>query len=260
MAILLLVSTMLFVFSLRGDETPAIIQSLIRDVLSPFQWTANRTAGGLGNLWGGYIHLVGVSEENERLSARVKELQGEVNRLKEAEMKLWRLRKLMGFSAEKHMEAITANVVSREADNWSRMMILDRGLKDGVGKDMAVITSEGLMGRVVQATGNRAKILLITDWRSSVDALIQRTRERGIVAGKSSQVMEMKYIPLNADVRIGDTVVSSGLGGLFHKGLIVGTVVKIAKQRNGLFQKAILIPSVNAIEVEEALVVLPYSE
>ncbi len=258
LVVLIAVSLALTITSIKSRGNPNLVQSLILNVFSPFQWTFSSGTRSIGGWWRGYANLVGVKKENEKLSNRVRQLQSEVNKLREAEIKLWRLQRLMGFNVEKHIEAVPAEVIGREADNWSRMILLNRGTEDGVEKSMAVITSEGLLGRVAQASDNKAKVLLITDWRSSVDSLIQRTRARGIVVGKSSRAGEMRYIPLNADVRVGDKVLSSGLGGVFPKGLMVGMVIKVTKERNGLFQKATVIPFVDAGEVEEALVVLRY--
>ncbi len=260
LAVLIAVALVLTVSSSRNGASATFIQSLILDVLSPFQKAFTVSSRSVRNAWQGYIYLVNVKKENNRLADRVKELQSDVNNLREAEMKLWRLQRLMGFNVEKHIETVPAEVVGRESDIWSRVILLNRGRDDGIERGMAVITSQGLVGRVAQTTANKSRILLITDWRSSVDALIQRSRERGVVVGTSKQVCDMRYIPLNADVRIGDKVVSSGLGGVFPKGLMVGTVVKVTKHRSGLFQRATVIPVVDAADVEEALVVLRYGE
>lgn len=260
LAAFFLISLALMAAAFLNGGTLPLIQPLILESLAPFQKVVNGGTGAVGRVWSDYINLVDLGKDNQKLSIRVLDLEAEVNRLKEAEMKLWRLQKLMGFSMEKHIEALPVNVLGREADNWSRMILLDKGKNAGLEKGMAVITSEGLVGRVHQTTGGKSKALLITDWRSSVDAMVQRSRARGVVVGKSSQLIEMKYIPLNADVRIGDTVVSSGLGGVFPKGLLVGRVVKVIQKRNALFQRAVLIPAVDVTEVEEALIIVDYGE
>lgn len=255
----MVISLVSAIYSYRSGVS-SFVESVIVDFMSPFEIAFDSGVRSADRLWRGYTYLVNVERENERLSARVKELQGELGRLREDELKLWRLQKLMGFNLEKHVETVPVEVVGRESDNWSRMILLNRGRGDGIDKGMAVITSEGLVGRVVRATDNKAWALLLTDWRSSVDALVQRTRVRGVVVGQSSQVDELKYIPLDADVMVGDKVVSSGLGGVYPKGLMVGTVSSVVKERNGLFQKVTVIPTVNTDEVEEALVVTRYGE
>lgn len=255
----MVVSLVSAIYSYRSGVS-SFVESVIVDFMSPFEIAFEGGVRSAGRLWRGYIYLINVERENERLSARVKELQGELGRLREDELKLWRFQKLMGFNLEKHVETVPVEVVGRESDNWSRMILLNRGRGDGIDKGMAVITSEGLVGRVVRATDNKAWALLLTDWRSSVDALVQRTRVRGVVVGQSSQVDELKYVPLDADVMVGDKVVSSGLGGIYPKGLMVGTVSSVVKERNWLFQKVTVIPTVNTDEVEEALVVTRYGE
>jgi rod shape-determining protein MreC len=257
---LIAISLAFTVSAVIKSDRPPFVQSVIIETLAPLHKALSRATDSLSGLWFEYVTLVGLKRENLQLSTQVEELKSEINRLSETEMRLIRLQKLIGFKTEKQLETVPVNVIGRESDNWSRMILLDRGFGDGLRKGGPLITSGGLVGRITQVANKKSKAMLITDWRSSVDALIQRTRVRGVVVGKSTELSEMKYIPLNADVRIGDRVVSSGFGGVFPKGLSVGIVVEVTDQKNGLFQKAMIIPAVDVVEFEEALVIVGYGK
>tara|TARA_B100000315_G_scaffold115921_1_gene106325 strand:- start:10665 stop:11156 length:492 start_codon:yes stop_codon:yes gene_type:complete len=151
-------------------------------------------------------------------------------------------------------EMVLASVVGSDAMSWSKMVTINKGSNDGLKKNMAVITYEGLVGHIVQTVPFYSKVLLITDVRSAVDALDQDKRTRGIVVGKGSDICEMKYIPQDADIRVGQPVISSGLGEVFPKGLLIGKVSKIEETNEGLFKNVVITPSVKISFLEEVFV------
>jgi rod shape-determining protein MreC len=120
---------------------------------------------------------------------------------------------------------------------------------------MAVIAPGGIVGHVIKDFDWSAQVLLVIDRSSAIDALLQRTRFRGIVAGETDETCHLKYVVRKADVKIGDTVISSGLDGLFPKGLPVGTVSEVSRPTSGLFQEVQVRPFVNFKRLEEVLVV-----
>ena len=119
---------------------------------------------------------------------------------------------------------------------------------------MAVVVSEGVVGRVIEVSAHTAKVLLISDPNSAVDVIIQRSRAQGILEGRVEEFGILKYIQKSDDVQMGDKVITSGLGGIFPKGLIVGTVTKVERKRPGVFQYIEVTPSVDFSRLEEVLV------
>lgn len=212
----------------------------------------NRKVGGL---WDGYVALRRVEEENRRLRQEVQALKGQIGELREAAAAGARLAALLEFKTFVQPETVAAQVVGRDSTNWFRGLVLDKGERDGVRTEMGVITRGGAVGRVVKTTPATSVVLLITDPNNAVTGLVQRTRDEGIVEGTPARRARMKYLPLLSAVREGDLVVTSGLGGVFPKGLPIGTVTRIEKAEGELFQSAELVPSVDVSRLEEVLVV-----
>jgi rod shape-determining protein MreC len=146
-------------------------------------------------------------------------------------------------------------VVGRDSSNWYRGVVLDKGERDGIRPEMGVVTLTGAVGRVVKSSATSSVVLLLTDPNNAVTALVQRTRDEGIIEGTVSGKARLKYIPLLAAVRVGDPVVTSGLTGGFPKGVPVGTITGIQKDEGDLFQTAEVQPEVDFTKLEEVLVV-----
>jgi rod shape-determining protein MreC len=152
---------------------------------------------------------------------------------------------------------ISAEVIGRDAIGWLKTILINKGENDNVFKDQAVVTHRGIVGRCIEVADTTSRVLLITDINSSVDALVQRTRSRGIVEGTGSGMCELKYIAGTDDLVEGDLVVTAGLCGIFPKGLSIGTVRTITKKPNELFQSVELEPSSNLNTLEEVSLLLP---
>jgi rod shape-determining protein MreC len=132
--------------------------------------------------------------------------------------------------------------------------VIDRGTQDGIVKGSAVLAPEGIVGQVFLASAHAARVLLVSDHNSGVDAIVQRTRAQGIVQGTVDAGCVLKYVKRTEDVQLGDDVITSGLDGIFPKGLPIGRVVEVDKRGRGLFQHAEVKPSVDFDQLEEVLV------
>ncbi len=209
----------------------------------------------LERFWEGYVALQGVQAENKRLRREIEFLRGQNNRLREVATASERLETLLGFKKERWPIAVAARIIGRDSTNWYRGILLDRGERDGIQSDMGVITPAGLVGRVVKTTAGSSVVLQVNDPNTAVTALIQRTRDEGMVTGTPRGRLRMKYIPLLSTVREGDLVVTSGLVGQFPKGLMIGVVKRIEKTTDDLFQSAELAPAVDFSKLEEVLVI-----
>jgi rod shape-determining protein MreC len=136
---------------------------------------------------------------------------------------------------------------------------IDKGEKQGLRKGMAVISPEGVVGQILKTSPDYATVLLITDYNSGIDAIVQRTRAKGIVEGKEGNRCQLKYLLRTEDVEPGDVVITSGLDGKFPKGLMVGEIQEIDKRHFGVFQYAELVPKVDLARLEEVFVITEFS-
>jgi rod shape-determining protein MreC len=223
--------------------------------LRPLQVGTQVTANWIEEFQQGYATLSGYRSENEKLKKRIVELEAERNRLLEAEATNRQLQALLDLRPQLPPGSITASIIANSASTWFQSCLLDKGDDDGVRKGMAVITPLGVIGQVVSATARSAKVLLMTDPNSGIDVFVQRTRARGIVSGSLDNGTIMKYVKRSEDIQEGDRLLTSGLDGIFPKGLMVGTVTKVRKQNLGLFQHVEVMPAVMTARTEQVLVV-----
>ena len=236
---------------LRADPIGPLLIAAMR----PFQSGIQMTISGIRQVFLNYAALRGLTAENAKLKARIQELEAERNRHMEDESINRRLRELMEFRLYLPSGAVTASVISNSASTWFQSLILDKGKKDGVEKGMGAVSPLGVVGQVVSVTSRSAKVLLITDSHSGVDAVVQRSRARGIVAGSLESGPIMKYVKRSDDLKEGDRLVTSGLDGVFPKGLLIGAVSKVNKKSFGLFQYVEVTLAVDPARIEEVLVV-----
>ncbi len=210
---------------------------------------------GVQEAWYGYLALHQVSEENRRLQRELQALRGRNNELRELGVAGQRLAALLALKERLHAKTVAAQVIGRDATNWYRAIVLDKGARDGVKVEMGVMVPDGAVGRVVKVTPFTAIVLLITDPNNAVTGLIQRTRDEGIVEGTAEGRARMKYIPLLATLQSGDVIVTSGLTGGFPRGVPLGTITRIDRVEGELFQSAEIVPEVDLHKLEEVLVI-----
>lgn len=206
-----------------------------------------------------YIYLVGVQKENRLLRKEIERLRSKNNEYREAIIANIRFKKLLNFKETVPLPLLSAEVVGYDPTVWFKTMIISRGSDDGLQRGMAVISADGVVGQIISVSLHYAKVLLITDRNSAVDVIVQRSRVRGVLKGESGGVCSLDYVGIRDDVKPGDIVICSGVGGIFPKGLPVGRVIKAKSSRPGLFQDIEVVPCVNISDIEEALVVLEKS-
>ncbi len=253
--LLLLLSLLLLSISARGHAPADPLTRGILEILQPFQ---SATAAGLdaaAGAWRTYVGLIGVREENERLQRRVLELEQEAVRLAEVEQTDKRLEALLDFRTALGGEVRAARIIGRDPLPWSGTVTINKGESDGIGRNKAVLSPFGVVGQTMTTSTHAARVLLITDHNSGVDAVVQRSRARGIVEGGLDQGCLMKYLKRGEDVEVGDRIVTSGLDGIFPKGIMIGTVARVTRGTRGLLQVAEVAPSVPLDRIEEVLVV-----
>ncbi|MBI3811719.1 MAG: rod shape-determining protein MreC [Nitrospirae bacterium] len=224
-------------------------------VISGLQKGLTWIGGGFGTVWNGYVNLVSVRRENEQLRRDLARLQNETIRLQEDAHANERLQELLDLKKAAAYHGLAAAVIGRDPSNWYRTLMIDKGSRDGVAVEMGVITPAGVVGRVIKAEPAVSQVLLITDRNGAVAALVQRTRDEGLVEGTEKGLARIKYLSLLADVKQGDLVLTSGLTGGFPKGFPIGTLGRITKKEPDLFKEAEVTPNVDFSKIEEVLVI-----
>ncbi|MEJ2746253.1 MAG: rod shape-determining protein MreC [bacterium] len=197
-----------------------------------------------------------LSEENIALRWRVRELSREVAELRDTKNENQRLRRILNFKMSSQYELLPAQVIGRDTRNWYSSVVIDRGTLDGVRADMAVIGDDGVVGKVIESAPEVSTVLLIADKRSRIGGIVERTRENGVVEGTSFNTCRLSYLPRRAKARAGDKVLTSGVGGIYPKGLYIGECAGVYEGEGGLYTSADILPGVNVGTLEEVLVIV----
>ncbi len=232
-------------------------ESRMASVIMPLQAILARGTRVVRDVWYGYIDLTQVRQENIRLRQQAATLEGELHRYREAYLEQQRLRALLGFRSLAFPHTVPAEVLGVDPSLWAEAITINKGADHNLQKDSAIVTHQGLVGHVVELAPHYATVLLLTDRRSAVDALVQRTRARGIVFGKSQDQLAFRYVSIRETVEAGDEIISSGLGDIYPKGIRIGTVVSVRPQRHGLFYEISVRPAVEFSKLEEVLALEP---
>jgi len=230
---------------------------IVLEALRPLQGAVAVGWGVVTRAWRTYIDLVEVRAENEILRRRVAELEHQTLRIAEILETDRRLAELLKFRTNFLGDAQAAMVIARDPFPAFGTVTISKGEADGVRKGMAVVSPQGVVGRILTTSAHSARVLLITDHNSGVDALVQRTRARGIVEGSLDGRCSMKYLKREEDVTVGDRIITSGLDGVFPKGLLIGEVTHVTRGTRGLLQVAEVRPAARLETLEEVLVLDP---
>jgi rod shape-determining protein MreC len=255
--IVLLLLVALILMSLRVKERKGIafFDALLLELCSPFQRGATFVIQTVQGTFQQYLFLIHLQKENMMLKKRIAELQKENHQAEEMAFANDRLRRLLQFREKLSTSMIAAEVIGQDPSSWFKSVTINKGDRDGVRRGMAVISTEGVVGQILKAAPNYATVLLMTDYNSAIDAIVQRTRAKAIVEGKGENRCQLKYLLRTEEVAVGDIIVTSGLGGNFPKGMMIGEVRSVEKKGHGVFQYAELAPSVDLTKLEEVMVI-----
>jgi rod shape-determining protein MreC len=258
LVILLLILCAGFVIYLQLGSRSAgdTLHTVGLQILSPFQHAFHWGVDTVRSVFKNYVFLVNLREENRQLQEEVSRLKRENSDLRESAQGFERLRNLLLFKERFPATMITAEVLAYSPSAWLRTIVINKGEHDGVKKDMPVVTWEGVVGRILRISPHTAVVLLVIDRNSAVDAVVQRTRAQGIVEGEGGARCSVRYVPRAEDVQVGDTIITSGMEGIFPKGLSLGGVARVVKKDYGLFQEIEIIPSVHFSRLEELMVIV----
>lgn len=256
-AVILIITAISFIN--RGKEHYILPERLLGIVLSPVQGAVQGISNYLTGTIEGIVELRNLRDENRRLREELEKRDYMYSLLAELRAENARLLKLVNLrEMMPEFETIAARVIAREPSNWYNAITINVGSQQGIEVDMPVITHRGLVGRVMSVDGNRAQVLLLLDQRSSVGGMIQKSREPGIVKGFAGEKENLRllYLPRDAKIQAGDRVITSGLGGVFPKGLIIGSVIEVKAEEYGLSQYAVVRAAADFHHLEEVLVIV----
>ncbi len=241
--------------SIEDTALPRIGGRVLHSALAPAQELHHKSLSSVKDVWHQYVWLIGVQKERDELKRRLKLLEAQNSRLLEYEHENNRLRRLLFFKRRTGYDGVTATVVGRDPSHWERTITVDKGNELAVEEEMPVVDGEAIVGQTTVVSPGSAKVLLITDKSSAIDAIVQRSRATGVIEGTGSDTLRFRYVLKEMSVQPGDRVIASGLGGIYPKGTLIGVVVDVTTPNSGLFHEVTVKPSVDLRRLENVLIV-----
>lgn len=240
------------------NESSRLIRVWAVSAITPLEKGIVSIQTDASNLWHSYFYLRGVRQENRQLKNQIQELQLEQVRLQQDANQAHRLQALLGFKEQFIAKTLAAQVIGSSGSEQSRTIYIDKGSRDGIQQDMAVISADGVVGRVISVFKSTSQILLINDQTSGVGAILEQSRVLGVLQGKPSGGLVIEKIMADEEIKAGDKVVTSGGDLIFPKGLLIGTVSRIDKGSE--FLQISIKPAARLDRLEEVLVILKKEE
>ncbi len=251
--------------SARQDSIVNRFGGILNAVMPPFQRLFSISGQKSGAFISFFRDTKAIRMENEQLKIKVDNLEKENNELKSFKEENKELKAVLNLKDQfNSYDFIGANITAKDMGNWFNVFTVDRGSRDGIAKDFPVITGKGLVGKVFSAGSISSKVISIIDVDSTVSARISKTRDyvrvKGDINLKNKGLCVMDYIPLDVDVEVGDTVETSGIGGIFPKGIIIGSVKEIRQTSSEMNRYAIIEPAVDFQRLEDVFILKSKSE
>jgi rod shape-determining protein MreC len=252
--LLLLLALHLLSAGVRPGARANVPSLVLMEMFKPLLVVESQMADDASDFLHNYFDLVGVRRENLHLKQQLAQLGSEQRRMAELEAQNRHLADLLELRDALATSAIAANVIGGDATGLSRTLMLSEGDRLGLRRDMAVISIDGVVGKLISVSHDAARVLLISDHNSALDAFDQRSRARGIIAGVVEDGLRMKYVDRSDDIKLGDMIVTSGMDGIFPRGLLVGTVAGVSQEGPGLFLSVGVKAAVNFRELEQVMI------
>lgn len=252
----LLLAFIVFAGNLKNRQDANLFERGLLTLFSPLFSMGARLTVGTHTLWSDYLALVNVRQQNRELLEQLRLMNGRLIGEQESLLANERLKKLLMLKQELPVPSVAASIIGEDGAPWFKTMIVDRGGSDGFQEGMPVVASDGVVGQLVKVAEGSSRILLITDHSSAVAAVVQRSRARGVVRGAGSGRLTLEFAIREDDVKVGDQIITSGIGGTFPKGIPIGEVTMVKKGEYGIFQTVEVRPAVMISRLEEVLVLL----
>jgi rod shape-determining protein MreC len=240
-------------------ENTRLIRIWVVGAITPFERILVWGQNGTSNIWHNYFYLRGVRAENRELKDQIEQMRLEQVRLSEDAAQARRLQTLVAFKEQFISRTVAAQVIGSSGSDLSRIVYIDKGENAGIRRDMAVMTSDGIVGKVLLVYPSVSQVLLINDQSSGVGALLEKTRLQGVLRGTANGEVALERVMSDEQVPVGETVLTSGGDQIFPKGLPVGTVTKVANGKD-LFLNIKIKPAANLSKLEEVLVLVEKQE
>ncbi len=237
-------------------EKTSFFEAVMMETLVPIQRGITSVQFSFRSLVDNYIANVNASKENDQLRKKVQELENDIFKLSETTLENDRLKSLLKFRKQIPYDTVTAQVVARDSHSDYKVFRINKGYSHGIRLQSVVVTDKGLVGYVYRLTDHFSDVITIVDPEIKIDGMVKRTRSHGMLEGNAKGKMNMKYIPNTDQVILYDQIVTSGLGNIFPKGLLIGKVTKIEKEHFGITQRIEVSPSVDLDKLEEVLVLV----
>ena len=247
--------------SLQSSSFTLTFEGVISAVTMPFQKAYDGIQGGVSRLWAGFTELTEVREELKKTRAKLQKYESMADEMSEIKRENVRLRDLLGMKERVEYDSIPASVISKDPDNWFRTIIINKGSTDGISINMPVIAYQGgqkaVVGRIIEVRRSISRIAPVISPDVRIGVKLQESRFPGLLSGYSgnSNLCKVDYISRAAFVKFGDIVITSGQGGVFPAGLIVGTVIKAYTLESSAYQRAMVKPIIDYDLVEDVFVI-----
>ena len=252
--VLIILSLHLITSGVHPGDLAARPQSAFLELISPIDGAFTHFSDGASAIGKDYLDLVHARDENVKLHDELTRVKADQARLAELEVENQHLSELLDLKDALGTNAVAANVIGSDAGGISRTLILASGTDEGLRAGMAVIANQGVVGKIIAVSPHASRVLLINDHNSALDGFDQRTRARGIVAGLVDDGVILKYADRSQDIKVDDTIVTSGLDGIFPRGLLVGTIQSVHREGPGLFLGVRITPAVDFRQLEQVMI------
>src|SRR6202142_4390825 len=243
----------------NDPENTRLIRVWAVGAITPFERILVWAQNGTGDIWHNYFYLRGVRAENRQLKDQIEQMRLQQVRLSEDAAQARRLQSLLSFKEQFISRTVAAQVIGTSGSDLSRIVYIDKGENAGIARDMAVITADGIVGKVLLVYPSVSQVLLINDQSSGVGALLEKTRLQGVLRGTANGEVILERVMSDEQVAPGETVLTSGGDQIFPKGLPVGTVTKVGSGKD-LFLNIKIKPAANLSKLEEVLVLVEKQE
>jgi len=247
--------------SIQSSTLVLTLEGVISAITMPFQKAYDGAQGGVSRLWAGFTELTEVRDELKKTRANLQKYESMAGEMSELKRENDRLRELLGMKERVEYASIPATIISKDPDNWFRTIIINKGSGDGIKVNMPVIAYQGgqkaVVGTVIEVRGSISRIAPIISPTVRIGVKLQESRFPGLLCGYSgnSNLCKMDYISRAAYIRFNDMVITSGQGGVFPPGLLVGTVIKSYSLESSAYQRAIIKPVIDYNLVEDVFVI-----
>lgn len=252
--VLIILSLHLISTGVHPGDLAARPESIFLEIVSPIDSGFTRITDGGSSIVRDYIDLVHVRDENAKLCIELARVKSDQARMAELEVENQHLAELLELKDALGTDALAANVIGSDAAGLSRTLILASGTDNGLRPGMAVLCNQGVVGKIIAVSPHASRVLLVSDHNSAVDGFDERTRARGIVAGVVDDGLILKYADRSQDIRADDTIVTSGLDGIFPRGLLIGSIESVRREGPGLFLGVKIKPAVDFRGLEQVLI------